>query len=782
MVIIALILILLLNAFFVLQQIKQTESERMCSGSILADIYAEYAENSTQLDNYYVELKEYQKSQQEVRKAAKKAGLDFIETRQSIWTEGLYTDDIDILDELYAFVADRDNFLHEVTVYVGNTETNINEFLKNGFSENSYECRNQRKAGELYTDVGENVILHTVYITGWNDFYSCSVTGTLVLIFVIVVSSVAFIYEKECGMLTVVKTARRGRRTCGCSKLIACGVISVLAALILTVETFVLISVSEGFNGGDEAIQSLDAFRKSTLIISISGYMPIYICQRMLASLVVSGITSLVSVIFYNYVISFALSAAFVGANFAMFASGSDLLQYPARYINIFSLAEGTRLFSRYAALNILQFPETYGTCLVFMLPLVIAALSAGALLLFCRRGAGVELSFPKKLKKRTFAEGKQKKQKLRRTCHASGHLSLLRHELFKMTAASPLALVASVLLIVGIIVYSKSAAFTREYSYTEKLYARYLSEYSGIWTEEKHLQIRELKDNNENIISGYSTITEKLQQGIITSEEYTEYCNDYVVAVREKAAIAKLYEHSLYLKKENTDTGVTGYFLDSRGWEAYLTADPDYFLYAAILILTAACFSLEYGHKSASCILHTCARGRNYLFFCKLRSVILLAVITRLLCDLPSLIIAWIKLGLPFPSAPVLSAEALTAVKSDITFAGLAVIIMAIRLLSACLLGVLVMSMSCLTRKALGAIAISASLTLLPSLAAYSGITALSKLDFMSMFDAGSLVLVSASVSEGGKFGFAVVFIFAAAIVCSVLTVFSHRRFCRKP
>ena len=90
-------LLAVINGVMAARQSALTEAGRPAPGRLLTEIYTEYVEDPARLEEYYDELVEYTKSQRKVQKAAEQSGEEFIETRQSIWTGGLYSDDISII-------------------------------------------------------------------------------------------------------------------------------------------------------------------------------------------------------------------------------------------------------------------------------------------------------------------------------------------------------------------------------------------------------------------------------------------------------------------------------------------------------------------------------------------------------------------------------------------------------------------------------------------------------------------------------------------------------------
>lgn len=783
-VIISFLLIFLLNAFVAYRQAKQTEAEEPAPGKILADFYEEYISSPDEIDAYYDELKEYRKSQAKVKKAAEEAGIEFIETRQSRLTEGLYTDDIDIIDRMRVYAAECTLFPNEIEKYIKNAEINKKEFLKSGYPENSYEVRNQAIAGWLYEQVQKNVTLKPVFINGWDDFYSFSLAGVLSALVSIIIGAAGVVFEKDTGMLPIMKTTRFGRKSTIASKLAVAVILSALAAVLLTAESMAVFAVFEGFSGGTEAIQALSAFRKSFLIISIRGYLPVLFLQRIAASILIAVVSVLISVCFYNYVLTFASSAAIIGINLALFSIGNDIYGRAAGYLNLYSLIEGTRLFSRYSSLNLFGKPLDYYLALAVATVLLILIFCFLAVCFFCRTGTGIEIGVGRKLKNlwRHVREIiKKQRKKAMGTGALSKTTSIFRHECYKQTVASRMGIIALVVVAAGLALFSRSAPFSEQSGYSEKLYYKYISDYAGEWTEEKHDSILELKERYDKVIADHAMMELMLSQGAITSEEYIQHNRDFVIARREIDSVNMLLDHSRYLKKQLEKTGVRGSFLDDRGWQAYIFRGPDYCLLAAILIIFSGSFSAEYGIKSMSVIIHAAPRGRTAVFVSKTQTVVLISVGLRLLSEIPTIAMCAGMKGMPLPEASAVSVEKLSELNTDISLCELAGVIILIRLLSAVFLGIVVMAVSCITRRAFSAIVTTASVAFIPAICDYSGMKFWAGMDFLKLFEGGRLVLASIASEESPDFRLVILVLIMITVASAILTVISGIRFGKK-
>lgn len=781
----ALAVALAVTAFLAFRQAKQTDESGLATAKTLTEVFRTYAENRAEIDSYEAELKQYQRTQRTVKKEAEAAGLEFTETRRSIWTDGLYTEDLKIITEIRKIDASRQKYPQEIATYVKNTEQNMAELLISGYTEDSFEYRFQQLAGEEYRAVADSVVLGPVYVSGWNDFYGFTPAAILSLFVAVMAGAAVFIREKETGTLLLTRTAKKGRARTALSKLASAALAGALSSAVITFAAFAVFAAKEGFYGGNEPIQALDTFRKSALLLSVRQYLPVFLASRALAAAAVAVFTAFISAVLYNYVLTFAAGAAFAGINVWLFLKSRQMIMGFSGYsMNLYTLAEGQRTFARYSAFNLFGFPAEYSVAVPVVCLLFIIAASAGAVIIYSRGSEGVRIPFAGRAAEIARKAAERLRSAFERAASFFGggrHTSLFGHELYKSVFSTVIWVVALALCAGGGVLFSRSAAFTAKPGYSDKLFYLFVEEYSGPWTEEKHAEIKGRYDQAQETMNAYAKMKQHAETGRITSDEWFAYLREYNAARRDLPSYEKLFDYSEYLQKKAESTGLSVDFTDDRGWNAFFDRPFDYLGYAAIVIALAGVFSQEYGARSAVSVLRTTKKGRRETLAAKFGMTVAVSAVLTAVSELS----AWIPLlrAFDFPGGASVAASIrlFSDMSSGISLSGAALVFSAVRFAAGILLGLVTVCASGLLRSLLPAAAAVAALTALPSVIAWCGYERMSAVDFMRLHSAGSALLASIAGDARPDLLLTSLVVAVLSVAAAAAVLMTGRRYCRR-
>ena len=151
------LLIFLLNGILCFVEARRSESEKTFDSDTLSRVYEAYAADPDGVEAYYSELSAYRRESQKRKKEVESAGGEYIETRAAVYTDGLYNEDIKLIQAVQQAIKKNLAFERETAQYIANAKNNYNEYLLLGMSEDAYECRYQLRAEKLYTDVLDRV-------------------------------------------------------------------------------------------------------------------------------------------------------------------------------------------------------------------------------------------------------------------------------------------------------------------------------------------------------------------------------------------------------------------------------------------------------------------------------------------------------------------------------------------------------------------------------------------------------------------------------------------------
>ena len=74
------------------------EKDAGYDGKKISQVVELYASDPEAVEAYADELKEYRRAQSKLQSQAKKEGREFVETRRALYSDGLYTEDLELID------------------------------------------------------------------------------------------------------------------------------------------------------------------------------------------------------------------------------------------------------------------------------------------------------------------------------------------------------------------------------------------------------------------------------------------------------------------------------------------------------------------------------------------------------------------------------------------------------------------------------------------------------------------------------------------------------------
>ena len=221
------------------------EKDAGYDGKKISQVVELYASDPEAVEAYADELKEYRRAQSKLQSQAKKEGRDFVETRRALYSDGLYTEDMELIDIAKRIISSNARFPDEVKQYIKNTEINRAEYLYYGYDESTVVYRYQQLAGERYTAVLENVTLGNHYTGGWNNFFTYTMGGVFAAVAAILIGAVVFINERETGMFMLLRPSKNGRFRTALAKVIAALIAAAVAAILITLESLAVFAVCD---------------------------------------------------------------------------------------------------------------------------------------------------------------------------------------------------------------------------------------------------------------------------------------------------------------------------------------------------------------------------------------------------------------------------------------------------------------------------------------------------------------------------------------------------------
>ncbi len=751
------------------------EKENGFSGREISGVVELYLEDPEAVENYIAELKEYRKAQNALMREYKAQGREFVETRAALYCDGLYTEDIKLVDAAKAHINRSKRFPEEVKKYIQNTEINRKEYLYYGYDETTVVYRYQELAGERYTDVLNTVTIGSTYTGGWQNFFTYTMGGVFCAVAAILIGSVIFIRERETGMFMILRPSKNGRVTTAVAKVFAALIASCAVSVILTAESLMIFAFRDGLTGAFDPIQSVSVFRASTFCVSVIEYAGIFTLFKIAGSMALTAVAMLVSVIISKYIVVFSISAVFFGLNFIAYLTGSDLVQTPLRYLNLFIPFEGVRPAARYSAI---VFLGEVCECLYLVIPTALTFAVIASVLtvpLYCRstlgnkriKGIGIVTATVSDIigKLKRLISGLAAKIPLRYSTSGRGV------ELYKILHGGLLAILLVIAVILtGYRIEKESASFFTM-TYEEQVCQYYRSEFDGEWTEEKHQAILDKYNESLKATADYNRAVEDYRNGKIEYADLEPYRKEHSRIGKHSDGLKLLKEQSEVLKTMYEETGLCGIFLEEKGWEAAVSRGANLFTFSAIILICVGVYTREYAGRPVADIIRASKKGRGFVWRSKTVSVLFISVALVAICEYVDLSYIAGSFPLDFRDAPACSVAAFKAVPYDISLGEYLALCSTLRIISGAALALFVTALSALMKKQLAIIGTAAAITLLPAVAEYIGVDAAEKLNFLSLYGAGRLINASFAKPELlGGIGIAI--FTTAAVLTSVIII----------
>ena len=760
------------------------EKEIGFSGREIAHVVKLYTENPEGVEAYYDELAQYRRAQNKLKSEARKEGREFVETREARYADGLYTEDMSLIDMAKKHILSTERFPDEVKQYIKNTEVNRAEYLYYGYDETTVVYRYQELAGERYTAVLDNVTLGNAYTGGWNNFFTYTMGGVFVAVAAILIGSVVFIRERETGMFMLLRASKNGRFPTGVAKVIAALIASAVAALLITLESLVIFAIRDTLTGAFEPIQAVTSFRASTFLYSIFEYSLIFAALKIVGAMAFAAIAMVASVLVSKYVVVFAVGAGVFGLNFIAYLTGSDLVQTPLRYLNLFVPFEGIRPTARYSAI---VFLGEVRECLYLVAPTALLfALIACVLTvpLYCRSTLGNK-------RIRVIGDATSKVGDLWRAVK-KGVVNLINKipvsysasgrgvELYKTLYGGILAVLLVIAAVLSLSSIKTESVKYFSMNYDEQVCQYYRSGYDGEWTYEKHEAILAKYAEAVKANSDYEAAQTKYAAEEITAEEFDVYRKAYSTIGRHATGIGLLKEQSDRLKKMYEEEGITGVFVEESGWEAVLSREVNFFTFIVIILICVGVYTREYAGRPVADIIRATKKGRGFVWRSKTLTVLLLAVILTAACEVIEIKYIMSNFALDLGAYPARSLTAFAYVPANISLNEYLALSVSIRILAGALLALFVIALSSFLKKQLAVIGTACAITLLPAVAEYVGVDAAEKFNFLSFYGAGRLLKASLKATDFlGGLGWTAVATLLVLVTVMILTLISALKWC---
>lgn len=569
---------------------------------------------STLENDYKPSLSSYRKLEDKLNGFNDNEKLDYVERYYNGLTEESnfeFTDSYEkektllkeVINEL-KIVCGYNEFLHKTQVE-GENISDISIF--NSSSGNNYSNKNIEKTVKDYSELQgiEPNFQSGKWIEVATEFY---ITDILIILMVCLIIYISIFYEKEKNLHSVIRVSKYGKLHTAICKLMAFQLSCIIITVIFYGGNLVYSFVNLSIPNLSYTIQSIAIFSTTTLKISISIYLLIFLISKAIVFIIIGNIMLLIAIMSCYIFIPYISIGFIMVASYTMWKVIIPTSKYAIfKYLNLVGLLDINKVFGEYLNINILNAPiNLYKLWLIFVIAFL-ALINIAIVIAYCRI---------KKISVRSI-DFKRKK--------FSPHTSLFKHELYKILIMKKGILIIVLFIMATAYLYTNNSYYI---SGGELKYNQYMKKLEGKLTSEKEEFLYKEKEKFENAEKKVEEIDKSLRDKEITMMQANALKEEYNKILSNYNTFQKVWEKYEFIKKHEGSE-----FVYDSAYKMLFNYNDNIFKTAAILYLTviifvlSVVFPMEYSNSQYR-ILNTTLLGKKNIEKMKIVISSVLAII----------------------------------------------------------------------------------------------------------------------------------------------------------
>ncbi len=574
----------------------------------------------------------------------------------------------------------------------------------------SFSNKNLYKTAEDYAHL-ENITLTIGNGTAVTELSSYTMADWFVIAIVFMSCVYLFSYERDKGLLSIVRSTKNGRLATAVSKVTALFIITAAVSLVFFAADFATLGAVYGTGDLSRSIQSISDFRNCAYALSVWQYLAVTALVKAMAMASLAAVVAMVFVLLSSPALTYLLCVVIAAAEYLLYTlidstSSLNLL----KYINIFYLMDSGELIGTYRNLNIFSNALTAVNVQLIVWAAVFAVCSVLTCVRFTVHGQVRKTSVVASLLERIKT----------RFGRMRGSTKVFAGETYKFLFQNRMAV-----LILLLIVYCVYSSFgTVRYTYEDESdasYKTYMEYLEGELTDEKAEYIAEQQEYMDGLRARQADIANDTEISDSAKSIMLNSINNTLST--EGAALERVqtqYARLLELQSQ----GVAVAFIDENIYESFVSnAVREWnnftLLIVALIIALPSIFTCEY-KTSMIYLIRPTKHGKLPLYSSKLWIAFITLVISFAAVYTPYFVRFVRTFGTGSMSTPLaclsddLSDTALTILSAQ-------TIKMAGYFAAALAAAAVILMLSVLLKGTLAAMTLSSVLLLIPSLALYS-------------------------------------------------------------
>jgi|GEM_PF-1329690 len=708
------IMLLVITVFNVLLISSQMDEEALIEEQQLDAFLTDYRADPEGMEQY---MKEYLESYQKAAASLRGDG-ERLPFPDNIYSNNDATIFATVFPKMKSYTAD---YQKTIKMAIRIAQGHLDEYRYLGYSEKSFMVAYQQGVLNSYDRLQE-LEFPLVNIRGYDVFLDYSGFGVIAMIAMIVGGMLILIPEKSGGMVGILRVSKRGRNETYLAKMVAAFVYCLLVCVLLTVSALAAVGFISGYSGFSAPLQMVESFRLCPIMTTVGGGLVLTFLLRFFSCLVFMVAVIALSAVFTSYVPAFSIGILFTAANYL--AATKDYLNAydPLKNLNFFWSINGKETLVYWRGINLFDrcIPTLESVLLVYSVILVAGLILAWY---FYTAGKGLEFRALRNFSRAVTVKLKGLLSNGRRRKRAT----LIGYEIKKIMTPFACLLLAGIL--VGTALLSDSAFRPKKRSFYESIYAEYMEEYGGEWTEEKDAKLQEEYRAFRELIAQEETMIFLYKKGELDRDAFFEYCDKLSYAENRVELVEVLCRLSETLRRLNEE-GKIAYFVNEIGWNRMIRHNFSYLYLIAIIFIFSGVYAVEYKDKFMP-IQSTTRNGKTRTDLNKLAIVAVLTVLTVTVCEICQYYVCSREAGLLMPNAPAISLPALAGASG--TIAGHFALIFLRQIAVALAVAFATAGVSRMTKKYLPTLAIMGAIAFAPMLFGYFGFDFLQELSLMN-------------------------------------------------
>lgn len=571
---------------------------------------------------------------------------DFLKYTDNLWAEKyLYSHIIEEIENVVYY----DDYLEKV-----DAEANIMQSVSIFAQPNTFPYRNITKTSEDFKHLKGNE-LTVAPSNGVMMATQFLVTDIIAIILIMTVVIQLIIREKEQQQLSLIKTTYKGRLTLAVSKLCVVIISCFLILLLLYSINFIMAYAIYGFGDISRYIQSIKGYLGSSLAISVFQYFVLFLIAKLFVYILFALIFFTVSIIARSSMMVYVSLALLLGMSAILYLTipPSSVLDF-FKYINLIHFLQTYTLFSNYLNLNIFGYPLQYIYCFIIVTLTLIIILSVISIIKFSQQR---HVDTP--LKTTAYIH-----EKINKLSWFKGHVSLFRHELYKILIVNKVLFMLLVFMIFQIITYQPLSE--RFADYNEIYYKQYMLELEG-----ENSQIKEEFLASEQ--QRFAELEDELSL-LIQSGDHSLKITQLFEQLAPQEAFNMVLERKDYLRSLAEDDHLNGWFLYDIGYQKLTAAHDntkDFQLALLLMIVLIACLAPIFTYETQTGMIQIVLptqHGRRKAFYAKLLLSLMIAIFIYVIVYAPEFINVLKAYGTQAIHAPIYSMPHMNNMKIEIS------------------------------------------------------------------------------------------------------------------